>query len=164
MVFGRKICDTGYKKMVEIKLTFYFFMKKAKVWLATSPFSKMALGGLLSLSFGLVAHAASPNELPGQSIQDVPGLMGVICSFLAYFFWVVIVVSVIMVLMAAFWYVTAAEDTEKTSKARRTITYAAVGIAVAFLSTAVPSIVGSIFPQNPGASLNDTQACTGIGL
>jgi len=72
------------------------------------------------------------------------------------------VVSVIMVLYAAFMYVTAGDDTEKTSTARRTLTYAAVGIAVALISTALPDIVGSIFPTNPGASLNDV--CTGIGL
>ena len=124
----------------------------------------MALAGSLSLAFGLVAHAATTGvqELPGQSITNVSGLTAIICSFLAYFFWIVLVVSVIMVLYAAFTYVTAGDDTEKTSKARRTLTYAAVGIAVALLSTALPDIVGSIFPSNPGASLND--ACTGIGL
>lgn len=139
-------------------------MEKVKTWFATSSFSKVALGGFLSLSFGLVAHAATTgvNQLPGQSITQVSQLTAVICSFLAYFFWIVLVVSVIMVLYAAFTYVTAGEDTEKTSKARRTLTYAAVGIAVALLATALPDIVGSIFPSNPGASLNDV--CTGIGL
>ncbi len=139
-------------------------MKKVKTWFTTSSFSKMALGGFLSLAFGLIAHAATTGvqALPGQSITNVSGVTGVICSFLAYFFWVVLVVSVIMVLYAAFTYVTAAEDTEKTTKARRTLTYAAVGIAVALISTALPDIVGSIFPSNPGASLNDV--CTGIGL
>jgi heme/copper-type cytochrome/quinol oxidase subunit 2 len=138
-------------------------MEKIKTRFATSSFSKMALSGFLSLAFGLVAHAATnTTQLPGQSITNVSGLTAVICSFLAYFFWIVIIVSVIMVLYAAFVYVTAADDTEKTSKARRTLTYAAVGIAVALLATALPDIVGSIFPTNPGASLND--ACTGIGL
>jgi heme/copper-type cytochrome/quinol oxidase subunit 2 len=139
-------------------------MEKVKTWFATSSFSKMALGGFLSLSFGLVAHAATTGvqELPGQSITNVSGLTAIICSFLAYFFWIVLVVSVIMVLYAAFVYVTAADDTEKTSKARRTLTYAAVGIAVALISTALPSIVGSIFPSNPNASLNDV--CNGIGV
>jgi NADH:ubiquinone oxidoreductase subunit 6 (subunit J) len=111
----------------------------------------------------LIAHAATnTNELPGQSITNTAGLSAVICSFLAYFFWIVIIVSVIMVLYAAWTYITAMDDTEKTSKARKTLTYAAVGIAVAFISTAVPSIVGSIFPTNPNLNLNDV--CTGIGL
>ncbi|MGD1003731.1 MAG: hypothetical protein ABR884_04135 [Minisyncoccia bacterium] len=139
-------------------------MEKIRTWFETSSFSKMALGGFLSLAFGLVAHAATAGvqPLPGQSITNVSGVTAVICSFLAYFFWIVLVVSVIMVLYAAFMYVTAGDDTEKTSTARRTLTYAAVGIAVALISTALPDIVGSIFPTNPGASLNDV--CTGIGL
>jgi len=137
-------------------------MKKVKTWFVASSFSKVVVAGFLSVAFGLVAHAATnTNQLPGQSITNVSGLTAVICSFLAYFFWIVLVVSVIMVLYAAFTYVTAGDDTEKTSKARRTLTYAAVGIAVALISTALPDIVGSIF-TNPGASLNDV--CTGIGL
>jgi heme/copper-type cytochrome/quinol oxidase subunit 2 len=138
-------------------------MEKVKAWFAAPSFLKVALGGFLSLAFGMVAHAATGvQELPGQSITQVSQLTAIICSFLAYFFWIVLVVSVIMVLYAAFTYVTAAEDTEKTTKARRTLTYAAVGIAVALISTALPAIVGSIFPTNPGASLNDV--CNGIGL
>ena len=143
-------------------------MKEIKAWLVTSPLSKIALGGLLSVSFGLVAHAqasgntAGVQQLPGQSITTISGVTTIVCNVLAYFFWIVLVISVIMVLFAAYTYVTAAEDTEKTSKARRTLTYAAVGIAVAFISTAVPSIVSSLVPGNPSASLNET--CTGIGL
>ncbi|HUC31616.1 MAG TPA: hypothetical protein VMR99_02945 [Candidatus Paceibacterota bacterium] len=136
-------------------------MKRVKAWFATSPFSKMALGGALSLFLGAVAHA-QVQQLPGQSITNVSGLTAVICSFLAYFFWIVLVISVIMILLAAYYYVTSDDDAEKITKARRTITYAAVGIAVALLATAVPDLVGSLFPSNPGASLNDV--CTGIGL
>ncbi|HEY5221372.1 MAG TPA: hypothetical protein VIJ29_04540 [Candidatus Paceibacterota bacterium] len=141
-------------------------MKRLKERLVTSPFLKTALGGILSLSLGLVAHAqgtGNTNQLPNTNITSISGVTAVICNFLAYFFWIVIIVSVIMVLYAAFQYVTAGDDTEKTSTARRTITYAAVGIAVALLASAIPDVVGSLFgSNNPGASLND--ACTGIGL
>jgi hypothetical protein len=51
-----------------------------------------------------------------------------------------------MVLYAAFTYVTARDDVEKTSRARRTLTYAAIGIAVALMAVGFPQLVGSIFP------------------
>ena len=57
-----------------------------------------------------------------------------------------------MVLVAAYNYVTAQEDTEKTSKARRTLTYAAVGIAVVLIAYGFPQLVASLFPNNPSVS------------
>jgi uncharacterized membrane protein len=100
------------------------------------------------------AYAQSQQSGVPQPIQNVDQLNNLLCNFIITFFWILITLSVIYVLVAAFHYVTAGDDTEKTSKARRTLTYAAVGIAIALLSTQVPNIVGSIFPNLQGSQLN----------
>jgi threonine/homoserine/homoserine lactone efflux protein len=60
-------------------------------------------------------------------------------------FWILIAVSIIMVIFAAFQYATAGDDTEKTTKGRKTLTWAAVGIAVALLAKGLPTLVGNIY-------------------
>lgn len=103
---------------------------------------------LLPVIMGLLifplAHAQ--NQAPPPAPQNQSQLNAVLCNIVAYFFWIVILVSVIMVLFAAFTYVTARDDQEKTSKARRTLTYAAVGIAVALLAYGFPAIISGFFP------------------
>ena len=127
-------------------------MKKVKIWLAALPFSFLFVG---------LANAQALNP-PPSPVQNSTGLLNVLCSFIVYFFWIVIIISVIFILYAAFTYVTAGDDTEKTSKARRTLTYAAVGIAVALLAATFPTIVGSIFP-NATVQLSPGQVCTVFG-
>lgn len=67
------------------------------------------------------------------------------CPIIGIFFWVVISLSVIMALWAAFTYVTASDDTEKTGKARKILTYAVIGIVVALVAGGFPALVGSVF-------------------
>jgi len=109
------------------------------------------------MSFAIVSIAAADatNQPPPKGPASQSDLSKVLCNITAYFFWIVITVSVIMILYAAMTYATAGSDTEKTSKARRTITYAAVGIAVALLAYGFPAIVGSLFPSvSPSVSLS----------
>ena len=56
-----------------------------------------------------------------------------------------------MALWAAFTYVTAGDDTEKTTKARKILMYAAIGIVVALIADGFPALIGSIF-NVPGSS------------
>jgi hypothetical protein len=49
--------------------------------------------------------------------------------------------STIMVLVGAFQFMTAAGDPEKVTKARKTITYAAVGFALAVLAGSVSTLI-----------------------
>jgi len=89
---------------------------------------------------------------PVTSVTDSAGVANLLCNIVAWFFWIVLTISVIMVLYAAYTYTTAADDQEKTSKARRTLTYAAVGIAVALIAVNFPSIVSTIIPGEAGIS------------
>ena len=50
-------------------------------------------------------------------------------------------VAVFMIILAGFKFVTGGDKPEETAKARQMILYAAVGIAVALLARAVPSLV-----------------------
>ena len=95
---------------------------------------------LVSVSMVFAAGIPAP-------VTNKEQLNDVLCTFIAYFFWFVITMSVIMVLWAAFTYATARDDQEKTIRARRTLTYSAVGVAVALLALGFPSIVGSLFPN-----------------
>jgi large-conductance mechanosensitive channel len=127
--------------MVENKHQFRF-MKSIKTLVP------VGLAGVLINAVAAHAQQVTPAPTP---IQTWPQVMIAICTFVGYFFWFVLVLASIFVIVAAFQYVTAQDDTEKTSKARRTLTYAAVGVAVALCALAFPLIVGSIIA--PGTSL-----------
>ncbi len=96
----------------------------------------------LVLIEGSLAHAAT-QSLPSP-IVSVQGVLNLLCYFAVYFFYTVIIITVIMIVYAAFLYVTAGDSTEKTTKARKTITYAAVGIAVSLLAVGFPNIIEGI--------------------
>jgi cytochrome bd-type quinol oxidase subunit 2 len=132
-------------------------MNTLKRWSYRASVFAVSLLLIAKLPFMLVAYAVStpPTEAP---IETEPELAGFLCNIISWFFWIILVISVIMILYAAFTYATARGDEEKTTVARRTITYAAIGIIIALIATGFPSIVSSIFPQNPGANLADT--CT----
>ncbi len=112
------------------------------------------LGGVGSAVFVAVnilfALPAEANVLgvsgaPIVAISKVSDFTQLLCNIFDYMFLVLISVSVIMAIWAAFLYVTAEGEEEKLTKARRILTYVAVGVAVALLAVAVPKIVGNIF-------------------
>jgi heme/copper-type cytochrome/quinol oxidase subunit 2 len=131
-------------------------MVKIKSWLGSRPFSFASMFTVTNLFFFTVANAQT--TAPPPTVETSQELTDLICNFIAYFFWIVLVISVIMVLVAAFDYVTAGDDTEKTSRGRKRLTYAAVGIAIALIATGFPSIISSVFPQEPNANIGD--ACS----
>lgn len=71
-------------------------------------------------------------------------LINTINTVVDWIFLVLIVVVVIFVLMGAISILTAAGDPEKVSKGRDYILYAAIGLLLAFLARAVPSIVKAV--------------------
>ena len=107
----------------------------------------MLWGVRVSIALAQTSSATSP-------VTDETDLQQLFCNIIAWFFWIVIVISVIMVLVAAFDYVTAGDDTEKTTRARKRLTYAAVGIAVALIAAGFPSIVASVIPNSPTATVS----------
>jgi uncharacterized membrane protein len=59
-------------------------------------------------------------------------------------FYFLIILSVIMIVVAAYLYLTSNGDPEKVGKATKSVTYAAVGIAVGLLAKAIPVLIASI--------------------
>lgn len=144
-------------------------MKKINLWLTKVPTAAVALFWSASASTLVALADSGSNSGAGNTtaqttasslgVSDKNGLITLICNFVNYFVWIVIVISIIMVLIAAFWYVTAEDDTEKTSKARWTLTYGAIGLAVALLATAFPAIVGSVAGTVTGGNAATQPSC-----
>jgi Na+-driven multidrug efflux pump len=72
-----------------------------------------------------------------------------LCNIAGWAFTFAMVVGVIMAIMAGYKYMTARGDPNKVSEAHRTLTYAAVGIAVALIAVAVPNIVIGLLGSTP---------------
>ncbi len=124
-------------------------MNILKSWVAKAGItSSVTVAALLSFS-SLMAEAATVT-LPSGGISNTTTLGALMCNIIAVMFWILIIVAVIMIILAGFNYVLAGDDTEKTTKARKMLTYAAIGIAVALLAEGVPQIVSSIFPAFSG--------------
>ena len=124
---------------------------RVRNWLNSAPY--WIAPGLLAVKYLLseVTHAQSSN-VP-TLVTNVNNLQTSLwCPIIGIFFWVVIALSVIMALWAAYTYVTASDDTEKTTKARKILTYAVIGIIVALIANGFPALVGSLFPSVSSSS------------
>ncbi len=118
----------------------------------------MEMKRIASWSAGLIAAAAplasfSASKVGVKNFQD---LIDVFCRIINDIFVVFIILVVVFVAVAAFYYLTSAGDPEKVKKANKTITYAAVAVAVALFAYVFPSIIMSILdpsgtlPKNCG--------------
>jgi len=118
----------------------------------------MILPAALSVFIAGVANAQATNppatppgpptnsgQLITTSINSAQGLINLMCTLSGWMFYFLLALSTIMILWAAYTYMTAGDDTEKTSKARRIITYGAIGIMVALIADAFPNIIGTFF-------------------
>ena len=99
-------------------------------------FKSTLTAALLMLALPLLSYAANPP----QSVDDIVKILGNILLQLSRIFWVV---TVIMVLYAAYLFVfgTSADNVEK---AKKQILYASIAIAVALISTVLPTLVQNI--------------------
>lgn len=102
----------------------------------------------LFVAFSGVASAQS-SVPPVKSSGDLQTLF---CNIINWMIWILLAVAIIMIVMAAFNYVTAGDDAEKITKGRKTLTYAAIGIAVVLLAKGFPLIVASVFPNSATAN------------
>lgn len=108
---------------------------------------------VITLFGGVLPAYAQSTTPPPSPVQNLQGVLNILCEFAVYFFYTVIIITVIMAIWASFLYVTAGDDVEKTSKARRTLTYAAVGVAVSLCAVGFPSIVGGLVGSTSTGSL-----------
>lgn len=100
--------------------------------------------GLSQFSFSEKVYAA----IPGLTLSGVGDVQNkLLCPVIDTMFWILITLSAVMVLWAAYMYVTAQDDSEKVSKAHKTIMYAAAAVVVALLAKGFPALIFSIFPS-----------------
>lgn len=69
----------------------------------------------------------------------------ILCPIANAMFWVLITISTIMVLYGGFLYITGGTNPERVSKAHKTLIYAAVGIIVALVAGALPTVIANLF-------------------
>jgi uncharacterized membrane protein len=100
-----------------------------------------------SLAVVWVAHAQAQSQTikltdPLGGKETFPSVAVAVAGFL---FWdIAVPLSVIMVLVGAFKLITSSGDPEKVSEGRKTILYAAVGLAVALVAGGIVSIIKSL--------------------
>jgi cytochrome bd-type quinol oxidase subunit 2 len=112
------------------------------------------LSWLSAIAFGLVFYLpAFAQTMP--VITNTAGVHKQICNVFNAMFDILITVSIIMILWAAYLYATAEDDMEQTTRAKKAIFYAAMGVVAALLARGFPLLIGSFFP---GGS-QGVQAC-----
>ncbi|MBI2641971.1 MAG: hypothetical protein HYW96_00120 [Candidatus Wildermuthbacteria bacterium] len=111
--------------------------------------------------FAFVAEASSHNlppekyQLPKTGIptegKEVLSLIELVASWV---FAIFVAVSIIFIVMGAFEFVTAQGDPAKITKARQSLIYAVIGIAIALMAFAIPRVVRNVII---GSSATQTQ-------
>jgi hypothetical protein len=110
--------------------------------------SFLAAAILLATLSPMVALAIDiPATGPGPGIRTFEGFLGIFDTIIKWLFTILLVMAVLMIIYAAFLYLTSGGDEEKTSKAHKTIIYAVVAIAVAFLAQGVSFVVAQLLGQ-----------------
>ena len=109
--------------------------------------SPILLSLISSFVITSVAHADSsiPSIMQGGSISTLG--TNLFCPIQTYMFWILISLSVIMIMWAAYLFVTAKDDEEQVSEAKKSMFYAALGIVAGLLARAFPLVIASIFPN-----------------
>lgn len=92
----------------------------------------------------LTTVASAQSNTPSAPITTVQQLVDLICKLFGYMFFAAVALSMVMGIYAAFTYMTAQGDSEKVSKASKTLTYVAIGIGVALLAKALPTLVADL--------------------
>jgi hypothetical protein len=102
-------------------------------------------GAFLPLFFAVPAFAQTT-----AVIKNTAGVHNQICNVFNVMFGILIFVSIIMILWAAYLYLTAKDDEEQVTEAKKAIFYAAIGIVAALLAKGFPLMVAGIFSGAQG--------------
>lgn len=80
-----------------------------------------------------------------ENVTSIDDVIKIINTLVNWLFAIILAIAVIMLLWAAFLWMTSAGDEEKTGKARKTLIYALVGVAVAVVAKGLVKIVEALF-------------------
>ena len=101
----------------------------------------MILGGFFMALAGTANGVAAPTNV----IANVTDVTNLFCGALLWMFWGLMVFSTAMFLVGGYRYATSQGNSEKVGTATKTLTYAAIGVAVALIAGGVPILIGNIF-------------------
>lgn len=91
----------------------------------------------------LIIATTGPSGMQGLPTEGAR-VWHTINTFANWLFAILLIGAVIVILIAAFTFLTAAGDADKTAKARGYITYAVIAIVVAFLAKALVVLIASM--------------------
>ena len=112
---------------------------------------EVSIGGETAVKDAIVGpRAMAVDECPLGAVTRITQKWGVFCiintiqNFVDWFFAVLVAVAVLLAIIGAFNILTAGGSPEKVNTGRNYIMFAAIGLAIAFIARAVPSIVKAI--------------------
>lgn len=79
-----------------------------------------------------------------SNLQNLSGVSNLIVTLLNWVFGVLLAIGVAFLLYAGFLYITAQGDDKKIEKAKKTLTWAIIGIAIALASKGIVVLISSI--------------------
>lgn len=112
----------------------------------------MAIAIVMPIASVVYAQPSTQLNLPGANtnINSVSSLVDILRGVVRWIYIIFFIIAVLFIIFAAFTYLTAGGDPEKTTNAKNQLIYAAVAIAVALLAVGFQSIVSN-FLAAPGA-------------
>jgi len=101
----------------------------------------LVLISLLSIPVLALAAVPGPVTAPGWQDYDVVKTLDSVSNYLFGF---LLVVAAIAIIIAAYFFVTAAGDPDKTKTARNFVLYAVIGVLVAFLAKGLVMLISVV--------------------
>lgn len=96
---------------------------------------------LTSTALAAVTLPTEPTPVTVTSANDLVTVIGRVIGWVYTFFFVI---AILLILFAAFTYLTSGGEAEKVTKAKNSLIYAAIAVAVALLALSFTTIVRSI--------------------
>lgn len=112
---------------------------------------KMSVAVMMFILFAMspVYAQNTLNDLTfGSNIQTKDSLRTLIVNILNWLFGIFLVIAVAMLIYAGFLYATAGGSQDQVKKAKNTLTYALIGVAIAVLSKAIVLVVQNILTSS----------------
>lgn len=103
-----------------------------------------SISGLLMVPFAYAQSTGGTQTLPTNLLTNTTAVSNLFCGVLLWMFWGLIVLGIAMFLVGGYTYATSNGDSEKVSKATKTLTYAAIALVVAIVARGVPLVIGSL--------------------
>ena len=119
-------------------------MTKIKNFVLGSTTALLAVPALVSAQFAVPANTALPEGGDGK------GILGIATSIMQWLLTLVGILAVIAFVIAGILYLTAAGDEDQIGRAKRTMTYAIVGVIVALLGVIILNAAKNMLSAKEG--------------